>query len=65
MRAVKTAEQQLWERETTKSYVGLVGDPQFSDVMVDLVLSDSVARGNVALPQHRVVRVLCVRPLNC
>ena len=48
MRAVKTAEQQLWERETTKSYVGLVGDPQFSDVMVDLVLTDSVARGNVA-----------------
>ena len=48
MRAVKTAEQQLWERETTKSYVGLVGDPHFSDVMVDLVLSDSVARGNVA-----------------
>ena len=48
MRAVKTAEQQLWERETTKSYVGLVGDPQFSNVMVDLVLSDSVARGNVA-----------------
>ena len=48
MRAVKTAEQQLWERETTKSYVGLVGDPQFSDVMVDLVLSDSVSRGNVA-----------------
>jgi aromatic-amino-acid transaminase len=48
MRAVKTAEQQLWERETTKSYVGLVGDPQFSEVMVDLVLSDIVARGNVA-----------------
>lgn len=48
MRAVKTAEQQLWERETTKSYVGLVGDPQFSDVMIDLLLSDSVARGNVA-----------------
>ena len=48
MRAVKTAEQQLWERETTKSYVGLVGDPHFSDVMIDLVLSDSVARGNVA-----------------
>lgn len=48
MRAVKAAEQQLWERETTKSYVGLVGDPQFSDVMINLVLSDSVARGNVA-----------------
>ena len=48
MCAVKTAEQQLWERETTKSYVGLVGDPQFSDVMVDLVLSDSVTRDSVA-----------------
>lgn len=48
MRAVKAAEQQLWERETTKSYVGLLGDPQFSDVMVDLVLSVSVARANVA-----------------
>jgi aspartate aminotransferase len=48
MRAVKTAEQQLWERETTKSYVGLVGDPLFSDVMVDLVLSESVTRENVA-----------------
>lgn len=48
MRAVKTAEQQLWERETTKSYVGLVGDPQFSDVMVDLVLSDSITRDSVA-----------------
>jgi len=48
MRAVKTAEQQLWERETTKSYVGLVGDPLFSDVMIDLVLSESVARENVA-----------------
>ena len=27
MRAIKTAEQQLWQQETTKSYVGLVGDP--------------------------------------
>ena len=29
MRAAKTAGQQVWERETTKSYDGLVGDPQF------------------------------------
>ena len=48
MRAVKKAEQQLWELESTKSYVGLAGDPAFSDVMIDMVLGDSVARGNVA-----------------
>ena len=48
MRAIKTAEQQLWQQETTKSYVGLVGDPAFSDVMVDLVLGDAVPRAAVA-----------------
>jgi aspartate aminotransferase len=42
MRAVKTAEKQLWEIESTKSYVGLAGDPAFSDVMIDLVLGDAV-----------------------
>ena len=48
MRAIKTAEHQLWQQETTKSYVGLGGDPAFSDVMVDLVLGDAVPRGSVA-----------------
>jgi len=48
MRAVKTAEKQLWEIESTKSYVGLAGDPAFSDVMIDLVLGDAVERSNVA-----------------
>ncbi|NSX54577.1 aromatic amino acid transaminase [Parasulfitobacter algicola] len=48
MRAVKTAEQQWWNREDTKTYVGLAGDPAFNDAMVDLVLSDSVMRDNVA-----------------
>ena len=48
MRAVKTAEHQLWQQETTKSYVGLLGDPRFSDVMVDLVLGDAVPRASVA-----------------
>jgi aspartate aminotransferase len=48
MRAVKAAEKQLWEQETSKSYVALAGDPGFADVMVDLVLSDTVARENVA-----------------
>ena len=48
MRAIKTAEQQLWQQETTKSYVGLVGDPAFSDVMIDLVLGGAVPRAAVA-----------------
>lgn len=48
MRAIKTAEQQLWQQETTKSYVGLVGDPAFSDVMIDLVLGGAVSRAAVA-----------------
>jgi len=48
MRAIKTAEQQLWEAETSKSYVGLVGDPAFSDAMIKLVLGDAVAREGVA-----------------
>ena len=44
MRAVKTAEQQLWRAETTKSYTGLIGDPAFNDAMVALVLGDAVER---------------------
>ncbi|SEP97251.1 aromatic amino acid transaminase [Thalassovita taeanensis] len=48
MRAVKAAEKQLWEQETTKSYVALAGDPAFSDAMFDLVLGNAVARDQVA-----------------
>ncbi|MEL6808998.1 MAG: amino acid aminotransferase [Pseudomonadota bacterium] len=48
MRAIKTAEHQLWEAETSKSYVGLVGDPAFSDAMIKLVLGDKVARSDVS-----------------
>ncbi|MDG2403516.1 MAG: aspartate/tyrosine/aromatic aminotransferase [Paracoccaceae bacterium] len=48
MRAVKAAEHQLWQQETTKSYVGLTGDPAFSDAVIDMVLGDSVPRGTVA-----------------
>ena len=48
MRAIKAAEQQLWEREDTKSYVALAGDPAYSDAMVNLVLGDAVARDSVA-----------------
>ena len=48
MRAIKAAEHKLWEEQTTKSYVGLLGDPGYSDAMISLVLGDAVARENVA-----------------
>ncbi len=48
MRAVKAAEQRLWETETTKSYTALAGDPAYHQAMADLVLADSVDRARVA-----------------
>lgn len=48
MRAIKAAEQKLWEAETTKSYVALTGDPGFSDAMINLVLGDAVPRASVS-----------------
>ena len=48
MRAVKAAEHQLWQDETTKSYVGLTGDPAFSDGMIQMVLGDAVPRDAIA-----------------
>ncbi len=42
MRAVKKAEQLLWDTETTKSYTALIGDGAFHKVMADLVLGDTV-----------------------
>jgi aromatic-amino-acid transaminase len=48
MRAIKAAEKRLWEEQTTKAYVGLVGDPAFNDAMVELVLGDAVPRAQVA-----------------
>jgi len=48
MRAVKQAEKQLWEAETTKAYTALAGDPLFTDAMVGLVLGDAVPRDQVS-----------------
>ncbi|MEP2640167.1 amino acid aminotransferase [Roseobacter sp.] len=48
MRAVKTAEKQLWDVQDTKVYTGLAGDPAFSDAMINLVLGTAVARDAVA-----------------
>ena len=48
MRAVKAAEQQWWQEETSKTYVALAGDPAFLEVMRDLVLGDAVRADHVA-----------------
>ena len=40
MRAVKAAERQLWEVETTKTYTGLAGEPAFAGAMVSLILGE-------------------------
>jgi len=46
--AIKLAEQQLWQKETTKSYTGLAGDPAFGYAMCDLILGDTVASDRLA-----------------
>ena len=48
MRAIKTAEERLWQVQESKSYVGLAGDPAFNDAMIRLVLGDAVARADVS-----------------
>ncbi len=48
MRAVKAAEQRLWQEQTTKSYVGLLGDLGFVAAMRDLIFGASVPLDRVA-----------------
>ncbi|QFT79045.1 Aromatic-amino-acid aminotransferase [Roseovarius sp. THAF27] len=48
MRAVKAAEKEWWNEEETKAYVGLAGDPAFSDAMIRLILDDAAPRDAVA-----------------
>ncbi|MEX3313930.1 aromatic amino acid transaminase [Sulfitobacter sp. PS-8MA] len=48
MRAVKAAEQRIWESQDTKVYTGLAGDPAYADAMAALVLGDAVPRSSVA-----------------
>ncbi len=48
MRAVKAAERILVEEQTSKSYVGLAGDPAFAAVMSDLLLEKCVDRARMA-----------------
>lgn len=42
MRAVKAAENQLWQTEDSKSYVQLAGGAEFTDAMTGLLLNDAV-----------------------
>jgi aspartate aminotransferase len=48
MRAVKEAEKRLQKEQTTKAYVGLAGDPAFSDAMIGLILGDTIPRDRIA-----------------
>ena len=48
MAAVKSAEKLLWERETTKTYTGLAGEPDFHAAMARLILGDCFAMDRVA-----------------
>ena len=47
MRAVKAAEQKIWETQTSKTYTALAGEPEYRDAMASLVLGD-LAKGRVA-----------------
>lgn len=49
MRAVKAAERQLWQVETTKTYTTLAGDPAFGAAMVDLILGAEFANRAAAI----------------
>ncbi|MGG6548338.1 UNVERIFIED_CONTAM: hypothetical protein NY100_23310, partial [Prevotella sp. 15_C9] len=42
MRAVKAAEQRIWEAETTKSYTALAGEPAYLAAMSRMVLADTL-----------------------
>ena len=48
MRSIKLAEKKWWEIESSKSYVGVAGDPAFSDAIISLVLGNSIPRNSIA-----------------
>ena len=51
MRAVREAERRLHESQTTKSYLGLAGDPVFADLMIGLVFGDGADRTRIRAAQ--------------
>ena len=48
MDSIKKAEHLLWETQETKSYVGLTGTPEFSEVMINLLLGDKIDKSLTA-----------------
>ncbi len=48
MRAVKAAEKQLWESETTKTYTALAGEPAFNAAISRLVLGSGTPEDRIA-----------------
>ena len=52
MRAVKAAEQIVWETQDSKSYTGLAGDPAFADVMISMLLGASAPRDRLDTGRH-------------
>jgi aromatic-amino-acid transaminase len=48
MRAVKEAERRLWTEQATKSYLGLLGDTDFVELMRELILGDTIAPDRIA-----------------
>lgn len=48
MRAVKAAEQRIWESQETKAYTGLAGDPAYAAALRGLILGDAVSADRVA-----------------
>ncbi len=48
MHAVKTAERQLWQTETTKTYTGLAGEPAFHRALSDLILGETADPDRIA-----------------
>jgi len=50
LRSIKKAEQLWWKEETTKTYVGTVGNPEFRRLMLDLILGPN----NTAIKDNRI-----------
>ena len=57
MRAIKAAEHQLWQTQTTKAYTGLAGDPAYGAALGELILGDSVDKARVAAAHEVVIDV--------
>jgi len=50
LRSIKNAEQLWWKEETTKTYVGTSGNPEFRRLMLDLILGAD----NAAIKESRI-----------